>query len=111
MRFSTFENDSTMHTQHTEHIEQLADLFSLLGDQTRLHIVLACLDEPITVSDIAKKLNLSTSLISHHLRLLRAARVVSGERQGKQIFCTVNDHHIRTMVSNLLEHIAEPHDD
>ena len=100
-----------MNTSHSEHIEQLADLFGLLGDQTRLQIVLTCLDEPITVTDIAKKLNLSTYLISHHLRLLRAARVVSGERQGKQIFCTVNDHHIRTMVSNLLEHIAEPHDD
>lgn len=94
-----------------EHIELLADLFSLLGDQTRLQVVLACLNAPITVSDIAKKLNLSTSLISHHLRLLRAARIVHGERQGKNIFCTVDDHHIRTMLSNLLEHISEPHDD
>ena len=100
-----------MNTSHTEHIEQLADLFGLLGDQTRLQIVLCCLVLPFSVTYIEKKLNISKSLNSHHLRLLRAARVVSGERQGKQIFCTVNDHHIRTMVSNLLEHIAEPHDD
>ena len=97
-------------THNPDHVVELADLFNLLGDQTRLHIVLTCLDEPITVTDIAKKLNLSTSLISHHLRLLRAARVVSGERSGKQIFCSVNDHHIRAMLINLLEHIAEPLD-
>ena len=95
----------------TQNIEQLADIFSLLGEPTRLRIVLACFEAPKAVGEIAQDLKLSMSLISHHLRLLRAARVVSGERQGKQIFCTVNDHHIRTMVSNLLEHIAEPHDD
>ncbi|TDR32047.1 ArsR/SmtB family transcription factor [Hydromonas duriensis] len=100
-----------MNFTHSEHIVQLADLFDLLGDQTRLQVVLTCLAEPIAVTDIAKKLNVSTSLISHHLRLLRAARVVNGERQGKHILCSVNDPHIRTMIINMLEHIAEPHDD
>ena len=101
----------TENTPHNpDHIFELADLFSLLGDQTRLQIVLACMNEPITVGDIAKKLNVSTSLISHHLRLLRATRVVSATRSGKNIFCAVNDHHIRTMLTNLLEHIAEEHE-
>lgn len=94
-----------------EPIEQLSDIFSLLGDATRLRIVLSCMDEPITVTQIAKTLNVSTSLISHHLRLLRAARLIKAERQGKQIFCNVADEHIRLILRNMLEHIAEAHDD
>ena len=58
-----------------EAVVQLADLFRLMGDPTRLRIILACLSNPINVSDIAARLDLSPSLVSHHLRLLRAARV------------------------------------
>jgi DNA-binding transcriptional ArsR family regulator len=65
-------------------VAELADLFRLLGDATRLRIVLACLDAPIAVNDIASKLDLSNSLVSHHLRLLRAARIVKADRRGKQ---------------------------
>jgi DNA-binding transcriptional ArsR family regulator len=57
-------------------VDELADLFHLLGDPTRLRIVLACLAQPIAVGDIAGALTLSSSLVSHHLRLLRAARIV-----------------------------------
>ena len=52
-------------------VDELADLFHLLGDPTRLRIVLACLAQPTAVGDIAGALNLSSSLVSHHLRLLR----------------------------------------
>ena len=67
-------------------IVPLADLFRLLGDPTRLRIVLACVDERRAVGAIAEGLGLSPSLVSHHLRLLRAARIVRAERQGKQVF-------------------------
>src|SRR5690242_11370160 len=77
-----------------EHAAELADLFRLLGDPTRLRIVLACLDAPTAVGDIADRLELSDSLVSHHLRLLRAARVVRAERQGKQVFYSAADEHI-----------------
>ncbi|NRR29252.1 winged helix-turn-helix transcriptional regulator [Oxalobacteraceae bacterium] len=89
-------------------IAELADLFHLLGDPTRLRIVLACLRTPIAVSDIAASLQLSGSLVSHHLRLLRAARIVKSERQGKQVFYTAADAHISDVLSDMLEHIAEP---
>lgn len=89
-------------------IAQLADLFHLLGDPTRLRIVLACLATPIAVSDIAAALQLSSSLVSHHLRLLRAARIVKSERQGKQVFYTAADAHISGVLTDMLEHIAEP---
>lgn len=95
-----FESDSS--------VAQLADLFHLLGDATRLRIVLACLETPIAVSDIAGVLHLSSSLVSHHLRLLRAARIVKSERQGKQVFYSAADAHISGVLADMLEHIAEP---
>jgi DNA-binding transcriptional ArsR family regulator len=66
-------------------VAELADMFRLLGDTTRLRIVLACLNHPISVGDIAGQLELSPSLVSHHLRLLSVARVVKADRQGKQV--------------------------
>ncbi len=89
-------------------IAQLADLFHLLGDPTRLRIVLACREAPIAVGAIAGALDLSSSLVSHHLRLLRAARIVKSERQGKQVFYSTADAHINGVLAELLEHIAEP---
>ena len=58
-----------------DYVQQLADLFALLGDVTRLRIILTCLGSPTSVGEIAQKLGLSSSLVSHHLRLLRAARL------------------------------------
>jgi DNA-binding transcriptional ArsR family regulator len=90
-------------------IAELADLFRLLGDHTRLRIVLSCVERSIAVSDIAARLDLSGSLVSHHLRLLRAARIVKAERQGKQVFYTAADQHISSVLADMLEHIAEEH--
>ncbi|MDR6492121.1 DNA-binding transcriptional ArsR family regulator [Paraburkholderia terricola] len=86
----------------------LADLFRLLGDPTRLRIVLACADERRAVGALAQALHLSPSLVSHHLRLLRAARIVRAERQGKQVFYLAADRHISAMLAGMLEHVAEP---
>lgn len=91
-----------------DRIAPLADLFRLLGDPTRLRIVLACVDERRAVGAIAEELNLSPSLVSHHLRLLRAARIVRAQRQGKQVFYLAADRHISTMLAGMLEHVAEP---
>lgn len=89
-------------------IHELADLFRLLGDPTRLRIVLACLQGPVAVNDIAAQHDLSASLVSHHLRLLRAARIVKADRQGKQVFYAAADQHISSVLTDMLEHIAEP---
>lgn len=91
-----------------DRVVPLADLFRLLGDPTRLRIVLACVAERRAVGAIAEGLGLSGSLVSHHLRLLRAARIVRAERQGKQVFYVAADRHISGMLGELLEHIAEP---
>lgn len=89
-------------------IPQLADLFSLMGDTSRLRIILCCLHDPISVSDIAEKTALSQSLVSHHLRLLKAARMVRAERRGKQVFYVAADHHVQCVIEDMVAHIAEP---
>ena len=92
-----------------EKVSQLADLFSLMGDTSRLRIILCCLHEPISVSDIAEQLGLSQSLVSHHLRLLKAARMVRAERRGKQVFYVAADRHVQCVIEDMAEHISEPH--
>ncbi len=86
----------------------LAEIFRLLGDPTRLRIVLATLAEPVAVSAIADRVGASPSLVSHHLRLLRAARIVRAERRGKQIFYAAADAHVRDVLRDMIEHIDEP---
>ena len=70
--------------------------------------MLACVDARRSVGAIADVLGLSSSLVSHHLRLLRAARIVRAEREGKQVFYAAADQHISAMLAGMLEHVAEP---
>lgn len=86
---------------------ELAEVFHLMGDQSRLKILLLVLVEARSVGDIAAETGLSISLVSHHLRLLRAGRLVRAERRGKQVFYVVDDDHIRCVLSDMVEHIAE----
>ena len=92
---------------------QLAEMFRLLGEPNRLGIVASCLDQPLSVGEITVRLSLSQSLVSHHLRLLRAARLLKAGRRGKQVYYSIADSHVREMLTNMIEHIAEPdeHDD
>ncbi len=91
------------------HLPQLADLFRLLGDTTRLRIMVTCLQGPIAVGDLAAALALTPTLVSHHLRLLRAARLVRFERQGKHVLYSAADQHVSDMLAHMIDHIAEPH--
>ncbi len=78
-----------------------------MGDPSRLSILLFVLDGPRAVAEIAAETGLSASLVSHHLRLLRAGRLVRPERRGKQVFYTVDDAHIRSVLTDMAEHVAE----
>lgn len=88
-------------------VEQLADLFRLMGDTSRLRIILTCMKAATNVGDIAKQLGLTPSLVSHHLRLLKAARILKGERQGKQVFYSACDQHVEHAVMNMAAHARE----
>ena len=86
---------------------ELADMFRLMSDPSRLRIILACLDTPISVGDMASALGLSPSLVSHHLRLLRAGRLIQAERRGNRVFYLITDEHIRRVLSDMVDHVAE----
>ena len=90
-----------------EEVTELAGMFHLMGDPTRLRILLACLEQPISVGAIATRLDRSASLVSHHLRLLRAARLLRGERRGRQVFYAPADEHVRSVVANMVGHVGE----
>ncbi len=89
-------------------ISQLSDLFRLMGDPSRLSIILTCLDEPINVGTIADRLGLSQSLVSHHRRLLKAARLLKAERSGKNVFYSACDDHIECVIADMRAHVEEP---
>ena len=77
---------------------ELADMFRLMSDPSRLRIILACLETPVSVGDMANQLGLSASLVSHHLRLLRAGRLLQAERRGNRVFYLITDEHIRRVL-------------
>ena len=97
--------------QTKDQLAALAGVFHLMGDPSRLSILVAVLDGPLAVVEIAAVTGLSGSLVSHHLRLLRAGRLVRAERRGKQVFYSAADEHIRDMLTDMIEHVAEPADD
>lgn len=87
--------------------EALAEMLRLMGEPNRLRIIVACLDEPQSVGAMAEALGMTPSLTSHHLRLLKAARLVKAEKRGKQVFYIAADDHVRHVVGDLVAHINE----
>jgi ArsR family transcriptional regulator len=93
-----------------DQIYELAEMFRLMSDPSRLSIVLSCLAERVSVGEMAQRLGLSPSLVSHHLRLLRAARLLQADRQGRQVFYQITDEHVLRMLRDMVAHVAEEHD-
>lgn len=100
-----------MSTPSDAQIAVIAETYRLLGDPTRLRVLLACLSQPIAVGDIARAVGASQSLVSHHLRLLRAARLVRGTRRNKQVFYEAADDHIARMLADMIDHVMEEGED
>ena len=90
-----------------ERLYDLAELFKVFGDTTRIRILYVLFESEMCVCDIAELLHMTQSAISHQLRLLKQARLVSGRREGKQIIYYLADDHVRTIISMGLEHINE----
>lgn len=90
-----------------DQVVELAEMFRLMSDPTRLRIILACLVEPAPVGEMAERIGISGSLASHHLRLLRAARLLQAERRGRQVFYAVTDAHVRSMLGDMVDHVSE----
>ncbi len=85
----------------------LADLFKIFGDTTRIKILYVLSEHSMCVCDIATLLNISVSAVSHQLKVLKTAKLVKYRRQGKTVFYSLSDDHVKTIINNGLEHINE----
>jgi ArsR family transcriptional regulator len=85
----------------------LADTFKALGDPTRVRILDALTRAEVSVCDLADRLGLTQSAVSHQLRLLRGMRLVRSRRDGQHIYYTLDDQHIVKLFEQGLEHVQE----
>lgn len=87
--------------------EKLSDFFKILGDKTRTKILWALVGRELCVCDIANLLGMTKSAVSHQLGTLRGANFVKFRRDGKTVYYSLADGHIRTMLDSGIEHINE----
>jgi ArsR family transcriptional regulator len=90
-----------------ELIYNMAELFKVFSDSTRVRILCALGLSELTVGDIAKVLEMNQSAISHQLRMLKQARLVKFRRDGKNLIYSLADDHVKTIFSQITEHIME----
>lgn len=85
----------------------LAELFKVFGDSTRIRILYALFEAELCVCDLAQLLGMTQSAVSHQLRVLRAAHLVVPRRDGKAVFYSLADHHVRSILAQGMEHVEE----
>ena len=85
----------------------LAELFKVFGDSTRIRILFTLFDDEQSVTDIAEALNMTTSAVSHQLRILKTNKLIDSRRDGKQIFYFLADEHVHSILDVGREHIEE----
>lgn len=86
---------------------ELADLFKVFGDSTRLRIMYTLFDGESSVGEIAETLCMEQSTISHQLRVLRTNKLVKIRRDGKQIYYSLDDDHVKKIIEMGLDHVLE----
>ncbi len=90
-----------------EILYDLAELFKVFGDSTRIKILYSMFENELCVNDIARLLNLSQSSVSHQLRILKTSKLVKFRREGKSIYYSLDDEHVRSILSMGMEHVEE----
>ena len=88
-------------------LADLADLFKVFGDATRISIMFALLKQELSVGDIAERLEMNASAISHQLRVLKQAKLIKSRREGKNIIYSLADEHVVTIIKQGVDHILE----
>ncbi len=88
-------------------IQSLADLFSNASDPTRLKILLMLFQGELCVCSISDNLDVSVSAVSHQLRVLRTGGLVARRKQGRHVYYSLADSHVKTLISVGLEHVRE----
>ena len=90
-----------------EILYDLAELFKVFGDSTRIKILYVLFESEMCVCDIAQLLNMNQSAISHQLRVLKQSKLVKYRRDGKTVFYSLADGHVRTILGQGMEHVAD----
>lgn len=90
-----------------EVLYDLAELFKVFGDTTRVKILYVLFESELCVNDIAQCLNMTPSAVSHQLRILKSCKLAKFRREGKTVFYSLDDEHVRSMIALGMEHIAE----
>ena len=85
----------------------LAELFKVFGDSTRIRILFVLFEAQVCVCDLAQALGMTQSAISHQLRILKQNKLVKSRREGKSVFYSLADDHVRTIIEMGREHIEE----
>lgn len=90
-----------------EELYDLAELFKIFGDSTRLKILYALLEGELCVCDLAGLMAVSQSAVSHQLRILKQLHLIKYRREGKNLWYSLADDHVRTILRMGLEHVLE----
>ena len=97
----------TDHMPGEDTLYDLTELFRIFGDSTRIRILYVLFESEMCVCDIAALLGMTQSAISHQLKALKNARLVTSRRDGKTVFYALADDHVKTIIDQGLEHILE----
>ena len=90
-----------------EKLGELASFFKVFGDVTRIRILYALLCSEMCVCDLAQVLHMTQSAISHQLAVLKKSKLVKYRREGKTVFYSLSDGHVRTIIDQGMEHVSE----
>lgn len=90
-----------------EELYDLAELFKVFGDSTRIRILFVLFEAEVCVCDLAEALHMTQSAVSHQLKILKQNKLVRSRREGKSVFYSLADGHVRTIIDQGLEHIEE----
>ena len=88
-------------------LEQLSELHKAMGDHTRMRILWHLMQKEYCVSDLAKKIGVTESALSHQLRALRIVRLIRSRKEGKKVIYSLQDEHIRWILEKTYDHISE----
>ena len=99
--------EHTKDVTEDEIMYELSELFKVFADLTRIKLLYVLFDGELCVQDIAEKLDMTQSAISHQLRVLKAAKLVKGRRDGKQIYYALADEHVKTIIGQGFDHVTE----
>ena len=95
------------HMPDEDELYDLAELFKIFGDSTRIRILYVLFESEVCVCDLAEMLHMNQSAISHQLKILKQAKLVTGRREGKSVIYSLADEHVRTIIDQGREHIEE----